>query len=95
LELFKKCHYSKKKNGYTPTVQLAIVRHLCTTFLKFVFSFLPRDHTPRFCLLARIKWKITCQQEKEWLHVYSTESEEPNSATQVVADVLAQKNKEE
>ena len=27
LDLFKECHYSKKKEGYTPTVQLAIVRN--------------------------------------------------------------------
>lgn len=28
FDLFKVCHYSKKKEGYTPTVQLAIVRQL-------------------------------------------------------------------
>lgn len=27
LDLFKECHYSKKKEGYTPAVQLAIVRN--------------------------------------------------------------------
>jgi hypothetical protein len=45
LDLFKKCHYSKKKNGYTSTVQLANERHLCTMFLKLVFLVLPCDHT--------------------------------------------------
>jgi hypothetical protein len=28
FELFKLCHYSKKKKGYTPDVQSAIVSHL-------------------------------------------------------------------
>jgi hypothetical protein len=50
-------------------------------FLKFVFLVLSRNHTPCFCLLARIKWKTL------------TESEEPNSASRVVVDVLAHKTK--
>ncbi|TVU13238.1 hypothetical protein EJB05_40773, partial [Eragrostis curvula] len=56
FELFKACHYSKRKKGYTPAVQLAIIK---------------------------MENKISAP----------TEGEEPNSATQVVADVLAEKTK--
>ncbi|TVT99087.1 hypothetical protein EJB05_55573, partial [Eragrostis curvula] len=56
FELFKACHYSKRKKGYTPAVQLAIIE---------------------------MENKISAP----------TEGEEPNSATQVVADVLAEKTK--
>ncbi|TVU26389.1 hypothetical protein EJB05_28934 [Eragrostis curvula] len=56
FDLFKECHYSKRKKGYTPTVQLAI---------------------------SEMENKIFAP----------TEGEEPNSATQAVADVLAEKTK--
>ncbi|TVU25401.1 hypothetical protein EJB05_27896 [Eragrostis curvula] len=56
FELFKACHYSKRKKGYTPAVQLAIIE---------------------------MENKISAP----------TEGEEPNSATQVIADVLAEKTK--
>ncbi|KAF0896642.1 hypothetical protein E2562_026757 [Oryza meyeriana var. granulata] len=56
LDLFKECHYSKKKKGFTPAVQLAIT------------EMESKIYTP-------------------------TEGEESISATQAVADVLAQKTK--
>ncbi|KAG8065111.1 hypothetical protein GUJ93_ZPchr0004g38826 [Zizania palustris] len=50
LNLFKECHYSKKKKGYTIDVQYAI---------------------------AQMEQRLSA----------TTEGEEPNSVTQVVADV--------
>ncbi|TVU24481.1 hypothetical protein EJB05_26922, partial [Eragrostis curvula] len=57
FELFKECHYSKRKKGYTPAVQLAI---------------------------SKMENKISAPTEGE---------ERPNSTTQAVADVLAEKTK--
>ncbi|TVT98720.1 hypothetical protein EJB05_55950 [Eragrostis curvula] len=56
FDLFKECHYSKRKKGYTPSVQLAIYE---------------------------MENKISAPRE----------GEEPKTATQAVADVLAEKTK--
>jgi hypothetical protein len=38
FDLFKICHFSKKKDGYTPAVQSAIVSLLCDgAFLTWIF----------------------------------------------------------
>jgi len=57
FDLFKLCHYNKKKKGYTPNVQMAI------------------------------------NQMENSLSTPAAEDEQPKSATQVVADVLAEKTK--
>ena len=52
LDLFKMCHYSNKKKGYTPTVQSSIVRqpsNVLRLLLRDAFFFeISCDHKPVF-----------------------------------------------
>jgi hypothetical protein len=59
LDLFKKCHYSKKNKGYTSVVQLAIVRHHSKKILSSVFILRCLMIMNHVCLLhVRTKGKI-------------------------------------
>ena len=52
VDLFKMCHYSNKKKGYTPTVQSAIVRQHLIVLFRDAYFLISCDHKPVFyCLL--------------------------------------------
>ena len=52
FDLFKECHCSKKKKGYTPTVQSTIVRKLSHCAIRYAFFLvMSTDHEPYLLLL--------------------------------------------
>ena len=62
FDLFKLlCHYSKKK-GYTPNVQMAIVRLLSNDGVSNVYFRLSLMIANFVCsLFGRIKWRTVCR----------------------------------
>ena len=62
FDLFKLCHYSKKKKGYTPNVQMAIVRLLSNDGVSNVYFRLSLMIANFVCsLFGRIKWRTVCR----------------------------------
>lgn len=55
FKLFKLCHYSKKKKGYTPAVQVAIVRQLSNDAFYYAYFQLSHDMN-HVCCLFLIDW---------------------------------------
>ena len=84
LDLFKECHYSNKKNGYTAAVQSAIVRKFSNkaycnaNFLLYLIN----------CICC-----LHCQTQMETKITEPVEDQETRSVTEVLADVLAQYTK--
>ena len=83
LDLFKECHYSNKKNGYTVAVQSAIVRKFSNKARNANFLLYLMNH---ICCLH-------CQTQMETKITEPVEDQETRSVTEVLVDVLAQYTK--
>lgn len=59
MDLFKECHYSNKTKGYTPAVQIAIVRNFWNKVFFVKFGFWCTSWTMFIAGTTRLKWKTS------------------------------------
>lgn len=59
LDLFKDCHYSEKKKGFTPAIQSAIVSKLSiSSHLNGTFNCYRAISKQYYVYTCRLKWRV-------------------------------------